>query len=460
MDKNFLWGCAFSNVQAEGAYLEDGKGINMFDVLKGAEISTSSEIASDHYNRFKEDIKLYKELGLKAYRFSVVWSRIHPLGDEVEPNELGLAYYEEMIDLLLESGIEPVVSLVHFDMPFHLHEKYNGFASRLVVDFFEKNVRDIVNRFKNKVKYWITYNEINLAVIQPFLVAGVSNDLSDLEMIERTNINTSIAHAKAVLAIRELSPNALVGGMIAMSPFYANTCHPVDQLGANFINNYMNYQKLDTMVHGDFPYYIKKYWNRIGFESKLSVDDLQCIKIAKIDFIAISYYKTFIADFNKNEDNLSFNDSSFLRFASESYRNPYLNSNKWGWQIDPIGLRNVLNDIYSRYHLPIFIVENGIGIQEELNEQNTVEDNDRIIYMRNHIKQMKKAICEDGVKVIGFLNWGTIDFLSSKKEMRKRYGLIFVNRTDEDLKDLKRYKKKSFYWYQNVILTNGDSVDE
>lgn len=460
MEKDFLWGCALSNVQAEGGYLEDGKGENVYDVHVGSEISTDSHIASDHYHRFLEDIELYRELGLKAYRFSVVWSRIHPLGDEEKPNEKGLDYYGEMIDKLIEYKIEPIVSLVHFDMPSHLCSEYNGFANRKVVDFYIKNVSDIVNRFKGKVKYWITYNEINLAIFQPKLVAGaLIRDNNDFATIEAVNINTSIAHSLAVLKIKEIDPSAKVGGMIAMSPNYPASSHPDDQMGAYLVNRMMNYQKLDIMTLGRFPEYLHKYWEALDLKWTISDVDKKSLLDAKIDFIAISYYKSFMVDFVNSKIDLSNPRFYYDMFDQTNIANPRLSSNAWGWQIDSEGLRLSLNDLYDRYRLPIFIVENGIGIDEELNATNTVNDTDRIEYLRNHIVEMKKAINLDGVSVLGYLHWGTIDFLSSKKEMNKRYGLIYVDRTNDDLKTLDRFKKESFNWYKKVIASNGEEIE-
>lgn len=457
---NFLWGAATSNVQAEGAYLEDGKGLNVYDMLPGVPGSTDSYIASDHYHRYKEDIALFAEMGFKAYRFSIVWSRIHPNGDESQPNEKGLRYYDDMIDELLRHGIEPVISLVHFDMPYNLAKKYNGFASRKTVDCYERHVEQVVERYKSKVKYWITYNEINTAILHPSLVAGaqVPNGKEQIKALAKINHYTQLAHSKAALAIKRIAPNAKVGGMIAYTPFYPATCHPNDILGAQFINNYVNFQKLDASVNGKYPEYLNTYLINRDALPDITEDDLNIIKNGKMDFIAFSYYQSGVISTPKDEDDIKSLYDDPQKYIHYGLKNQFVKSTEWGWQIDPIGLRYAINELYQRYHMPLFLVENGIGVSEELNGNMTVEDDYRIKYLGDHIKQMKLAVTEDGADVIGYLSWGPIDFLSSGKQMKKRYGYIFVNRTDDDLRDLNRYKKKSFYWYKKVIASNGERI--
>ncbi|WP_315074592.1 glycoside hydrolase family 1 protein [uncultured Clostridium sp.] len=458
--KDFMWGGAVSNVQAEGAYLEDGKGLNVYDVVKGAEGASDTSVASDHYHRFKEDIELCGEMGFKAYRLSVVWSRIHPTGEEERPNEEGLRFYEEVIDELLKHNIEPVVSLVHFDMPANLAEKYNGFESKITVDLFERHVRAVVNRFKDKVKYFITYNEINTAILMPYLVAGANIEENE-EMEKRLftlNHYTQLAHAKAVLAIKEIAPQAKVGGMVAFTPYYPGTCHPNDIYVSKFINRIINYMRLDTMVYGKYPKDLTSYLESKNINIDIQNEEVEVIQRAKIDYIAISYYKTSLVETTKDERGIDKVYENPIEYIKKDLKNKYLKANSWGWQIDPVGFRYSLTEIYERYRLPIFVVENGIGLSENLNEELTVEDDERIDYQRSHIEEMKKAITQDGVEVLGYLAWAPFDFLSSKKEMKKRYGFVYVNRTDEDLKDLNRYRKKSFYWYKKVIESNGENL--
>ena len=465
--KDFLWGAALSNVQAEGAYLEDGKGLTVYDTLivnHEIENSTISDtnVASDHYHHYKEDIDLMAEMGFTAYRFSIVWARIHPNGDDAAPNEKGLKFYEDMIDYLHLKGIEPIVSLVHFDMPDHLLRKYNGFYNRKVVDLYENHVRIIANRLKGKVKFWITYNEVNTIRHHSQLVAGAikPEGVSKAEFLSVLTQHTQLAHAKAVLAIKSACPEANVSGMITFGMTYPISPKPCDVRAANMINNFVYYLTFDVMVFGKYPDYYKAYMKNRKISLNYSVNDMKTIKQAsrKLDFLSVSYYQTGTAHGYETSDPIE--EEDLILFGNDTLvRNPYLKTNEWGWQIDPEGFRTTLSSLHQRYHKPIFVVENGIGIDEKLNEQMTVEDDQRIAYQRSHIENMLKSIILDGSKIIGYLAWAPIDFLSSHKEMRKRYGFVYINRTDYELKDLKRYRKKSFFWYKKVIASNGSKLD-
>lgn len=457
MQKDFLWGAALSNVQAEGAYLEDGKGLNVYDTLEikyetGQNTLSDTTVAADHYHHYKEDIAHMKEMGFTAYRFSIVWSRIHPNGDDGKTNEAGLAYYEDMIDELLKAGIEPVVSLVHFDMPDHLRVNYNGFMDRRVVDFYADHVAVVAKRFKDKVKYWITYNEVNTASFGPRLVAGAEKpeDMSDAKFHAILTHHTQLAHAKAVLAIKKENPNAMVSGMDAYSSIYPYTCKPEDVLAAKFHDNICNNLTFDVMVNGEYPSYYLAYLKNEGVEFDQPQDELDTIKRAseKLDFLSFSYYQSSVVKAKEESDE-----------PKEKLMNPYVTANAWGWQIDPLGLRYALNTLYERYHKPLFIVENGIGIDDQLTEDKKVYDDERISYYQGHIKNMKDAIELDGVEMIGYLAWSPIDFLSSHKEMRKRYGFVFIDRYDDGTGTLARYPKKSYYWYKKVIATNGEDLE-
>ena len=465
--EGFLWGAALSNVQAEGGYLEDGKGLNVYDSLdiqyeSGQKTLSDTSMASDHYHRYKEDIAHMKEMGFKAYRFSIVWSRIHPMGDDGKTNEAGLTYYEDMIDELLKAVIEPVFSLVHFDMPDHLRVKYNGFLSREVVEFYAKHVEVIANRFKDKVKYWITYNEMNTATLGSRLVAGCDKpkDMSVAQFHEIITYHTQLAHAKAVLAIKKANPHALVSGMSNCATIYPYTCQPQDILTAHVFNNIYNNLTFDVMVTGEYPSYYKQYLKNHCVDFNHSQDELDTMKKAstQLDFLAISYYQSttvkYPSNVNENHDILD-----LCMNSSPMIKNTYLQANEWGWQIDPIGLRTLLGQLYERYHKPIFVVENGIGIDEKLNEDHTVIDDERISYYQGHIQNMSDAIILDGVDVIGYLAWAPIDFLSSHKEMRKRYGFVFIDRYDDGSGTFARYPKKSYYWYKKVIASNGEDLD-
>ncbi len=454
--KNFLWGAATSNVQAEGGYLEDGKSLNVYDTLEvkpeigDVPVASSTAVASDHYHRYKEDIALMQEMGFKANRFSIVWSRTHPGGDDGIMNEKGIAYYEDMIDTMRAAGIEPVVSLVHFDMPDSLYRKYNGFYDRRVVDFYADHVADIARRLKGKVKYWITYNEINLAT-WGHLVAGADRPegVSQAEFHERITHHTMLAHAKAVLAIHEADPDAIVGGMEAFSPVYPATCAPEDLFAADFAQKMRSFLQFDIMTTGDYPAYYKTLLKEQGVTCELPEEDRAIMRQAakELDYLAFSYYSSAAAKGPATKEEIAFGGGG-------RYSNPYLGANEWGWKIDPQGLRISLNLLTDRYHLPLFIVENGIGLDDQLVD-GKIEDDARIAYHTAHIKAMEQAIHEDGVDLMGYLAWSPFDFLSSHKEVRKRYGFVYVNRTKDDLKDLARIPKKSFYWYKNVIATDG-----
>ena len=454
--KDFLWGAATSNVQAEGAYLEDGKSLNVYDTLEvkpeiGTEpVASSTAVASDHYHRYKEDIALMQEMGFKANRFSIVWSRTHPGGDDGVMNEKGIAFYENMIDTMHAAGIEPVVSLVHFDMPDVLYRRYNGFYDRRVVDFYADHVRDIVRRLRGKVKYWITYNEINLAT-WGHLVAGADRPegVSEAAFHERITHHTLLAHAKAVLAIHEEDPEAKVGGMEAYAPIYPATCAPEDMEAAGFLQRMKQFLCYDIMTTGDYPAYYRSVLAQEGVDGTLPEEDLEIMRKAagELDYLAFSYYASAAAKGPASRGDMAFRGAG-------GYANPYLKTNEWGWRIDPQGLRIALNQLTDRYHKPLFIVENGIGLDDQLVD-GKVEDDARIAYHQAHIQAMEQAIHEDGVDLMGYLAWSPFDFLSSHKEVRKRYGFVYVNRTKDDLKDLARIRKKSFYWYKKVIESDG-----
>lgn len=466
MKKDFLWGGALSNVQAEGGYLEDGKGLNVYDTLvvtpeKGIPpMFCDTSVATDHYHHYKEDIDLMAEMGFKAYRFSVVWSRIHPHGDDDVPNEKGLAYYEDMVDYLLEKGIEPVVSLVHFDMPDHLLRQYNGFLNKKVIDFYAKHVEAVVSRLKGKVKYWLTYNEINLAPYQSDLVAGAyrPDDMSLAELFAHLSINTAIAHARAVEVIKRIDSQAQVGGMIGHAPFYPLTCKSEDIIAADFKNKMHNYLPFDIMTSGELPTYFLNFIQQRHIIIDFNEEERQvvCESSRQLDYLAFSYYRSNVqSSFDNIVDSIELEDA--ILFDQRGFKNPHYTANEWGWQIDAEGLRYSLIDLYQRYHKPLFIVENGIGIDEKLVD-GKVYDDERIDYYQQHITSLKRAVEHDGVDLMGYLAWSPIDFLSSHKEIRKRYGFVYINRDFDDLLDLKRYPKKSFYWYQKVIFNNAEDL--
>ena len=465
--EGFLWGAALSNVQAEGGYLEDGKGLNVYDTLEinfetGQNTLSDTTVAADHYHHYKEDIAHMKEMGFTAYRFSVVWSRIHPNGDDGKTNEAGLAYYEDMIDELLKAGIQPVVSLVHFDMPDHLRVKYNGFMDRRVVDFYADHVAVVANRFKDKVKYWITYNEMNLAPGGARLVSGAvqPEGMSDAQFHATLTHHTQLAHAKAVLAIKKANPKAMVSGMDGYGSVYPYSCKPEDMQAARFYDDMHNNLNFDVMVNGEYPRYYLAYLKNKGIDFEHPQEELDTIKEAasKLDFLSFSYYQSCVVAAPEGVECPLEVQDRLLFGPMERLRNPHLTANEWGWQIDPMGVRYALDVLYERYHKPLFIVENGIGIDDQLTEDKTVIDDERISYYQGHIKNMLDAIELDGVEMLGYLAWAPIDFLSSHKEMRKRYGFVFIDRYDDGTGTLARYPKKSYYWYKKVIASHGEDL--
>ena len=467
LSKDFLWGAAISNVQAEGGYLEDGKSLNVYDTLEvlpeiGTEpVASSTDVASDHYHRYREDIALMKEMGFRACRFSIVWSRIHPGGDDGAVNEKGLEYYEDMINTMLEAGIEPVCSLVHFDMPDVLYRRYNGFWDRRVVDFYEDHVAAVAARFAGKVRYWITYNEINL-VTWSHLVSGADrpSGVSEAEFHERIVHHTQLAHAKAVLAIKKADPKALVGGMIAQQAVYPYSSRPEDIFAGDFAKKFRNDLYNDIMTCGDYPDYYKSFLRNQGLNPELPEEDREVMRSAaeKLDYLAFSYYASGVVKAPENADRLTTKELEYkLAFEPEKCTNKYLSANEWGWQIDPLGLRIVLKDMYDRYRKPLFIVENGIGMDDKLTD-GKIYDDGRIDYYQKHIEALEKAMLDDGVELMGYLAWSPFDFLSSHKEVRKRYGFVYINRTKDELLDLARIPKKSFYWYKKVIASDGEDL--
>ncbi|HLR08718.1 MAG TPA: glycoside hydrolase family 1 protein [Bacillota bacterium] len=437
----FLWGGAATSFQTEGAWNEGGKGPSIVDARPIPEGHSDWKVAVDFYHRYKEDIALFKEVGFNAYRTSISWSRIFPNG-EGEPNEEGLAFYDRVFDEMIAHGIQPVITLYHFDLPLALAEKYNGFASRKVVDLFEKYARTVFARYKDKVKYWLTFNEQNLVLTNPELW-GVMEGADSKALLYQVCHNAFVAHAKAVKALHEIIPDGKMAGMITSFLAYPLTPKPEDVLASYRVNTWLNNFFFDVFAKGAYPTYATSDWEKKGVMPTFAEGDLQLLKENTVDYLSLSYYRSHTVKADDSES-----------LGAQFVDNPYLETTEWGWTIDPIGFRLALKDIYSRYQLPIFVTENGIGVREELNENNTVEDDYRIDYLRDHIKQMKRAM-EEGVDIFGYLMWGSTDILSSQGQMSKRYGLIYVNRDETDLKDLKRYKKKSFDWFKRVIATNG-----
>lgn len=442
--KNFMWGGAVTSFQTEGASDQYGKGLSIIDARTVPENHSDWKKAIDFYHGYKEDIALFKEMGYNAYRTSIAWSRIFPDG-EGEVNEEGLKFYDDLLDELIANGIEPVMTLYHFDLPLALAKKYNGFSSRRVVDLFEHYAKTVFERYKEKVKYWLTFNEQNLVLLNPEYWGVTDTILSDAQKYQVCH-NVFVAHAKATKAMREIIPNGKMGGMISYLSTYPASSKPEDVLANLKAKERLIDLYLDVFASGEYPTYVTADLKDKNIVPTYEIGDELLLKENTVDYLSISYYQSRIVHAAEEEG-----------INAGMAANPNLQLSEWGAAIDPIGLRIALKDMYARYKMPIFITENGIGVKEELNENDRVDDSYRIDYLKRHIEQMKIAM-QEGVDVIGYLTWGSTDLLSSKGEMSKRYGLIYVNRGEKDLKDLKRYKKNSFYWFKKVIESNGEEL--
>jgi 6-phospho-beta-glucosidase len=463
----FLWGGAVAANQCEGAYNKDGKGLSIQDVYpKGVMGGITEEptpdnlklVGIDFYHRYAEDIKLFAEMGFKVFRLSIAWSRIFPNGDETEPNEAGLAFYDRVFDECAKYGIEPMVTLSHYETPLHLAKTYDGWRDRRLVGFFERYVRTVFERYKDKVKYWLTFNEINTVLLAPYMGAGIMTDRSKLtpQDFYQAMHHEFVASALAVKACHEIIPDAKIGCMVLCAPAYPLTPNPDDVIEAMRANQ-QNYMFTDVHARGYYTNYMLNDMKRKGVKLVMEPGDEEILKNT-VDFISFSYYMSLCASADPEKKK---GKGNFIGGVP----NPYLPESEWGWQIDPQGLRYALNDLYDRYQIPLFIVENGLGAVDELvedeNGNKTVIDDYRISYLNDHLVQVGKAINEDGVDVMGYTSWGCIDLVSaSTAEMKKRYGFIYVDRNNDGTGTLERYKKKSFYWYKDVISTNGGSLKE
>ena len=469
LPKDFLWGGATAANQCEGGYLEGKKGLGTVDVIPWGEYRRAvmqgklhyndlpedayfpSHEAIDMYHNYKEDIRLFAEMGFKCYRFSFAWSRIFPTGEEAEPNEEGLAFYEAFIDELLRYNIEPVVTICHFDVPLALEQKYGSWRSRKVIDAYVRYCEVIFKRFKGKVKYWMTFNEINMLMHLPFMGAGIMfrEGEDEVQVKYQAAHNELVASALATKLAHEIDPNNKVGCMLAAGQFYPYSCDPEDVFAA-MEKDKGNYFFIDVQSRGAYPNYAKKFLERNQIHIEMDPEDERILRENTVDYIAFSYYTSRLTSANPDAGEKTAGN------VIAGLRNPHLKASEWGWQIDPLGLRITMNALYDRYQKPLFIVENGLGAVDTLTEDGTVEDDYRIAYLEAHIKAMTDAVEIDGVDLMGYTSWGCIDLVSaSTGEMKKRYGFIYVDKDNEGNGTLKRYKKKSFEWYKNVIKNNG-----
>lgn len=459
---DFLWGASSSAFQIEGAYDEDNKGLSVadFNSFKKSHIQADTKVAADFYHNFEEDIDLMKELGMKTYRFSIAWTRIIPDGDG-EINQKGIDFYNNVINKLVENNIEPFVTLYHFDLPFALVEKYNGWEGRKTVYAFERFAKICFKEFGDRVKYWQPHNEQNLIVrVNERINIYDENDEYKIDkMRAQMDYNMCLAHALAVNACHEMIPDSKIGPAVSSSVTYPLTCKPEDVYAARMNDNFKVYYMLDMHQYGEYPGYYMNYLKERNIMPVMEEGDKSILKKAKMDFIAVNYYRTNCAEalkandehpFGSREGTVDFNMYGLFKMSM----NHNLKATEYGAAIDPSGLRVALNEYWQRYHLPLIITENGLGTPDILTEDGKVHDEYRIDYLRSHIEACALAI-EDGVEMIGYCPWSFMDLLSSAQGFRKRYGLVYTNRTDDELLDLKRIKKDSFYWYQNVIKNNG-----
>ncbi|NRB67662.1 MAG: 6-phospho-beta-glucosidase [Vibrio sp.] len=456
--KHFLWGGAIAANQVEGSFDLDGKGLSTSDMLPNGILSPHQtrqqrtegikDLAIDFYQRYPEDIALFNEMGFNCLRLSIAWTRIFPNGDESEPNEEGLAYYDRIFDELAKHDITPFVTLSHYEMPYALVENYGGWASRELISFFERYARTVFERYQNKVKLWLTFNEINMSLHAPFTGVGLAEEASEQAIYQAIH-HQLVANAKAVKLCHEIIPDAKIGNMLLGALNYPYTCNPDDVIAAMQENNKWLFFG-DVQTRGRYPGYMLRYFREKGIDIDMQPGDIEELASASVDFISFSYYASGCASADPKQKEVG--------NIVDSVPNPYLEKSQWGWLIDPKGLRILLNFLYDRYQKPLFIVENGLGARDEINANGEIEDDYRIAYLNDHLVQAREAIL-DGVELMGFTSWGPIDLVAnSTAEMSKRYGYIYVDRHDDGSGTLERKRKKSFFWYQDVIRTHGASL--
>ncbi len=473
---DFLWGGATAANQYEGAWDEDGKGPSVSDMCTNGSNTTPKRVtevfeegtlypsheATDFYHHYKEDIALAAEMGFKCFRMSINWTRIFPTGMEEEPNEAGLQFYDNVFDELIKYGIEPLVTISHYELPYALVEKYNGWYGREVIDCYMHYCETIFERYKDKVKLWLTFNEINCgtlpmgAVLSLGTIKGYTGPLTEVpdepQIRYQALHHQLVASAKAVKLAHDKYPQFKVGCMCAFSAMYPYTCNPDDVLLCQKEMRKMNWYTSDVQVRGAYPAFSQSLWDDMGIEISMEPGDEEILKEGKVDFYTFSYYMTSC---QSADDSIESGSGNLMGGVP----NPYLEASAWGWQIDPKGLRYTLNEIYDRYQIPLMVVENGLGAYDELTEEGYIHDNYRIDYLRQHIEQMELAV-RDGVDLMGYTPWGWIDVVSaSTGEMAKRYGFVYVDKYDDGTGDLSRRRKDSFDWYRKVIATNGEDLD-
>ncbi len=473
--EDFLWGGATAANQFEGAWNVDGKGDSISDHCTNGSHTTPKRVtiniepdtlypsheAIDFYHHYEEDIALFAEMGYKTFRLSIAWTRIFPTGEETEPNEAGLAFYDRVFDCCKKYGIEPLVTISHYELPYNLVAKYNGWEGRELIELFERYCHVIFERYQDKVKYWLTFNEINAgtmpfgAVLSTGTVKGFEGPMTEIPDDPQARFQALhhqfVASARVIKYAHDNYPQFKMGNMICFVTSYPATCNPDDIVLNQEHMRTMNWYCSDVQARGEYPAYAKSIWKKLGVTIKMEDGDLEDLKNGIIDFYTFSYYMTNTTSADPNAEAA---DGNLIG----GNVNPYLEKSDWGWAIDPKGLRYTLNEIYDRYRIPLMVVENGLGAYDTIEEDGSINDDYRIDYLKKHIEQMKLAV-EDGVDLMGYTPWGCIDLVSaSTGEMAKRYGFIYVEKYDDGTGSLARRKKKSFDWYKNVIATNGEEL--
>lgn len=474
MSDNFLWGGSIAAHQCEGAFDQDGKGIGIMDLVSVGDYGKPRKIYSeiedgvkypshygiDFYHRYKEDIALFAEMGFKALRISIDWSRIYPNGDDAEPNQLGIKYYQNLVDELLKYNIQPIVTLYHFEMTINLVRKYGSWTNRKVIGYYLRFCETMFKALKGKVKYWATFNEMNhidpqteATDIFTYIIAGLKfSELKDKKQTLATiGYNMTLASVMAVQIGHKIDANNQIGCVFGIEPVYPVNCAPENVLKA-YMQTDRDFYQIDAMCNGEFPKYkIQEYINS-GIKIDISEDDKRAFANGKLDYLGMNYYASSVAAYDGAKDKQS------ALFGG--LQNPYLETSKWGWTIDPIGIRYLLNYTYRKYGLPIMITENGLGAEDEINNDGQIDDDYRIDYLKKHIEEIKKAVEIDNVDCFGYLTWAPIDLVSATTgQMSKRYGFIYVDMDDDGNGSLKRTKKKSFNWYKDVIESNASILD-
>ncbi|WP_339183497.1 family 1 glycosylhydrolase [Oceanobacillus sp. FSL W7-1293] len=460
--KNFMWGGAIAANQAEGAYLEDGKGLDISSgFANGIKHEHDIEIqkdkyypthdAIDFYHRYKEDLALMEEMNFNVFRTSINWSRIFPNGDDETPNEAGLKYYDDLFDEMIKRGMEPLITLSHYETPLNLVKKYGSWRNRKLIDFFLNYCETVFNRYKDKVKYWLTFNEINNMRRMPGGAGGIffEEGENQQQVIYQASHHMFVANSLAIKRFREICPNSKIGCMLSLSNVYPHTCKPEDVFETMELRR-RSLMFGDVMIRGYYPSYTARIWADEGVEVQMEPGDEELIRCYTCDFLGISYYRTSTHEYGQP----FYGDTG----GDQGTPNPYIEATPWGWQIDPLGLRFTLNELYDRYQIPLFVVENGLGQVDEIDDQGEIHDDYRIDYIKNHVKALKEAI-KDGVDIMGYTYWGPIDIVSAGTgEMAKRYGFIYVDRDNEGKGTMDRKKKASFEWYADLVKNNGNNI--